>query len=70
MPCTLQPWEVAYEERRCNEATFKRALTDRALLEEIACQACRTLEKEGRLSKAPIIVRKWWRLHKQRDAEK
>jgi hypothetical protein len=67
MPCTLQPWEIEYEERRINKEKFKRELTDSALLEEVACAACRTLDKEGKLSKAPEIVRKWYRLHKKKD---
>lgn len=69
MPCTLEPWEIAVEERNANKNTFQRELTDEALLEEVACSACRTLERQGRLSKAPEIVRKWWRLHKIKDAK-
>jgi hypothetical protein len=70
MPCTLEPWEVEFEERRINRETFKREITDAELLEEVACSACRTLERLGRLSNAPGIVRKWWRLHKQEDRKK
>jgi hypothetical protein len=70
MPCTLEPWEIEVEEKIANRKKFKRDLTDQALLEEVACSACRTLERQGRLSKAPEIVRKWWRLHKAKDASR
>jgi hypothetical protein len=70
MPCTLQPWEIEWEEKHANRETFKRDLTDEALLEEVACSACRTLERQRKLSKAPELVRKWWRLHKEKDARK
>ena len=67
MSCTLSPEEIEYEERRYNKDRFKRPLTDGELLEEVACAACRTLEKQRKLSKAPEIVQKWWRLHKEKD---
>ena len=70
MPCTLEPWEIELEERAANKRQFQRELTDERLLEEVACSACRTLERSGRLSKAPEIVRKWWRLHKAEDAKR
>jgi hypothetical protein len=70
MPCTLEPWEVEWEERRLNKKDFGRKLTDVALLEEVACSACRTLEKQHKLSKAPVIVQKWWKLHKKKDHER
>ena len=67
MPCTLAPWEIAVEERRANAETFQRELTDEALLEEVACSACRALSKAGKMKSAPKIVQKWWKLHKKRD---
>jgi hypothetical protein len=67
MPCTLQPWEVEYEEQQANQEKFGRELTDSALLEEVACAACRALVKQGHLKDAPEIVQKWWRLHKAKD---
>jgi hypothetical protein len=68
MPCTLQPWEIELEERAANKRSFKRSLTDSQLLEEIACSACRTLQRQRKLNKAPLIVQKWWRLHQEEDA--
>lgn len=67
MPCTLQPWEIEYEERAENKRKFARELTDAALLEEIACQACRTLVEQDRMDKAPPIVQKWAKLHRIKD---
>lgn len=70
MPCTLQPFEIAYEERRVNREKFDRSLTDEALLEEVACIACRCLDELRRMKDAPVLVQKWWRLHKKKDAKR
>jgi hypothetical protein len=67
MPCTLQPWEIEWEEKRLNKKTFDRELVDTALLGEVACSACRTLVETGKMSKASELVQKWWKLHREKD---
>lgn len=72
MPCTLQPWEIECINRETLKGglTFKRKkqkLNDWDLLEEVACSACRALVECGGISKAPKIVRKWWKQHSEKD---
>lgn len=67
MPCTLQPWEIEIEERNANKHKFNRELTDAALLEEVACMACRTLIEADCMRYAPKLVQKWWDLHHEKD---
>ena len=40
---------------------------DAALLEEVACMACRLLADKALLHKAPELVQKWGRLHQKKD---
>lgn len=70
MPCTLQPWEIEYEERRENKEKFNRKLTDVELLEEVACQATRFLHENKLMDEAPEIVKKWFILHRKKDKAK
>lgn len=67
MPCQLTPEEIRWEEERHNKENFGLDMTDRRLLEEVACQACRRLEECGRMDRASELVKKWWRLHKKED---
>lgn len=70
MPCSISQGEIDSYEMEKNEKLFGERMTDSAVLEEVACSACRTLERQGRLTKAPKLVQQWWKIHKQKDAEK
>lgn len=74
MPCTLQPFEIAYEERRLkeeeaerNKKKFGRKISTERVLEEVACQAVRLLAAEGKLKKASPLVQAWAKQHRMED---
>lgn len=73
MPCTLEPWEIEYEEKRLNGEKFGQQVTDEALLEEVACQTLRYIEEffGGVLpNDMPKLVVAWWKDHQKRDRKK
>ncbi len=70
MPCQLTPEEIAYEERRENQNSFGRPISDRQLLEEVACQACRHIASTADITGAPTLVQKWWRAHQLADEQR
>lgn len=69
MPCTLTPEEERWYERDANEKQFGKRMTDADLLEEVACSACRTLAKAGKLGDAPELVQRWAKRHRIKDAK-
>lgn len=73
MPCS-DNWSCADEERHekdTNKKKYGRAISDIALLGEVACQACTILEQLGYdFNKAPELIGKWWPQHKKQDKER
>jgi hypothetical protein len=73
MPCRLEPWEVAFEEAKLKEQNDKRN-SDFAkkndVLTEIACQACRELEKQNLIQKQSTLLKLWWEKHKEEDKKR
>lgn len=70
MPCVVTQEEVLYYEKEGNLKKFGKAMSDSAVLAEVACSACRTLEDAGKIDKAPVLVQKWWKVHKAEDEAK
>jgi hypothetical protein len=68
MPCTLEPWEVAIEERRANIQKYGLDITDREVMTRLLCEASRKLENHGiNLSDEHAL---WWKAHQERDRQK
>lgn len=44
MPCTLEPWEVEYEEKRANKRKFGLDMTDERVTEYVACEMLKKFE--------------------------
>lgn len=70
MPCTLEPWEIEVEESRLNKSRLGKEITDERAAVEAACQACRLLEKEGKMDSASPYLKKWWKLHQKEDKKR
>lgn len=60
MPCTLQPWEVAFED---GQALKRLAIKQQRML----CTICRRLEKAKLLNVLSDGTLKWWTEHKRND---
>lgn len=69
MPCTVEPWEVAAMESDNNERDFKKRMLDVDVATEAACQACRALDAAGLMKGRSRFLRKWWKLHQEKDKE-
>jgi hypothetical protein len=70
MPCTLQPWEIEYEERRANKEKFGLDMTDNRVSTAVACAAFKALEAHDLLNGVPQWALRWWEEHKKQDAER
>jgi len=68
MPCTLSPEEARWYEKEANKKNFEFDGTNIALTTEVACQACRALQKAGLITKQSSLLQTWWKKHKEWDA--
>jgi hypothetical protein len=74
MPCTLEPWEIEFEEKRRNKGKYGLDMTDERVTEYVACEVIRVLEAIGKHYSEigddfPLspIAKRWWKEHKKRD---
>lgn len=70
MPCTLQPWEIAFEERRINKEKYGLDVSSVSLITGLLCEACRTLEGEYLEHTFSPELKLWWAAHQKMDAER
>lgn len=73
MPCT-DNWSQA-DQDRCeadnNKKKYGMAVSDQALLGELACTACGILEGLGYdFTNGPTLLAKWWPEHKKQDEKR
>ncbi len=66
MPCTLEPWEVEFEERRANKERYGIDLADASLMTKLLCEAVKIAPR----SKMSKELRLWADAHAKQDARK
>ena len=66
MPCTLQPWEVEFEEKRYHREEHGLDVTHLGFVTAVACW----LAKHADLSNAPAYVKSWIKQHDKEDKER
>lgn len=65
MPCTLQPWEIEFENRQANKRKYGIDVSDIALVTGLLCEACHLIEEKDM---SPTL-KKWWKAHQNLDKE-
>ncbi len=66
MPCTLQPWEVEFEEKQANKAKYGIDITDASLITRLLCEAVKICPR----SKMSKELKLWADAHTKQDAKK
>lgn len=77
MPCTLEPWEIAAEERRENVQKYGVDITDDELNVRLLCELLKLVRRhvprdwqEQLFEHASAELRAWEKAHKDRDRKK
>jgi hypothetical protein len=66
MPCSLQPWEIEFEERRANKEKYGIDLADASLITRLLCEAVKLCPR----SKMSNELRLWADAHAAQDKRK
>jgi hypothetical protein len=75
MPCTLEPWEIEYEEKEYNREKYGVDLTDEQLMTRLLCEAVRLITRnaERRIwfdEEASKELKAWAKGHAAQDRKK
>lgn len=77
MPCTLQDWEIEYEEKRMAEEKDRKEKEkyginseDPRVIEEVACQLARFIYAHRLEEDIPELAKLWLKAHKTKDTKK
>lgn len=66
MPCTLAPWEIAFEERRIHGSHVVDTSVEQYV--KMLCACCRKLELHQ--TTVPPIAAAWWEKHQAWDKQR